>query len=270
MTEQAAGTSRLDVDQYVEIQSRLHRLKSQLPKQSVENLAREVIRQLVAEAHDDVAQTPTNDQIALLCQALISDDDAAGARIIQDVRSKGASIEEIYLNYLSESARMLGVWWEEDRVTFAEVTVGTSRMYAIMRILRHQLPLADPSSRKAAVFASVPGETHMLGVRMAADLFRKDGWDIDLLIGRAHDELVFDISRSDVVVVGLSARSERTLEALSKIVIALRIKNPKLALFVSGSVVEEHKDTVELMDVDGMASDYQSAKDMLEAYVSTS
>ena len=91
---------------------------------------------------------------------------------------------------------MLGTWWEEDRVSFVEVTVGTSRMYAIMRALRRQMPLASHIHSKSAIFASVPGETHVLGVRMAADLLRKEGWDIELKIGRTHEELVVEMTNS--------------------------------------------------------------------------
>jgi methanogenic corrinoid protein MtbC1 len=257
----------LDKDQYVEVQAKIRQLKARLPETSVELLAREVIRRLSEEAELASIQSPNNAQITNLCDALICEDDHAGADFIQDAQDEGATFRSLYLNYLAPAAHMLGKWWEEDRVSFVDVTLGTSRMYAIMRALRAQLPQAALISNKEAVFASVPGEEHLVGLRMAADLFRKDGWDIQLLVGRTHDELVAEITASEVVIIGLTASSDRILEALSKLVIALRINNPSVTIFVGGNIVAELHDTVSLLDVDGLAADFQTAKDFMESRV---
>ncbi|MGR3513355.1 MAG: cobalamin B12-binding domain-containing protein [Paracoccaceae bacterium] len=249
---------------YLSVQARMRALKSRLPEPSVVKLAREVIRQLVEDGSKHGAEAPDGEQIADLCTALISEDDQAGARYINEVRSQGTSIEALYLGYLAGAARLLGAWWEDDRVSFTQVTVGTSRMYAIMRSLRSEAPRALHGKHRSAVFATVPGEEHTLGVRMAADLFRKDGWDIVLLLGMSHEVLVSDICASDMVLIGLSASGERALEALSKLIIALRIKKPNLRIFVSGQIVEDYEETVSLMDIDGMATEYDTAKRMLE------
>jgi methanogenic corrinoid protein MtbC1 len=264
---EAPETAGLDVELYADMQTRLRLLKSQFPTSSAENLAREVLRRIAQSAAEDVARAPGHGKIIELCYALIDDDDQAGARFIRDIRRRGTSVESIYLDYLAAAATMLGTWWEEDRASFAEVTVGTSRMYAIMRTLQRDLPTVSLKPGKSAIFATVPGEDHVLGVRMAADLFRKDGWDIDLKIGKTHDELVVEIGSASAVVIGLSASSKRVLESLSRLILALRIQNPSISIFVSGKVVEEHEETVGLLDVDGIASDYYSAKRLLEAHV---
>lgn len=267
MPEEPETSEGLDVAQYADLQFRLRRLKSQLPPPSVENLAREVLRRIARDVAADVLRAPGQAKITELCMALIDIDDQAGARFIRDIRRQGVSFETIYLKYLAGAAHMLGSWWEESRATFAEVTVGTSRMYAIMRSLQRDLSPVSLKPGKTAVFATVPGEEHVLGVRMAADLFRKDGWEIDLKIGKSHEELVAEMSDSSVLVIGLSASSEVVLEALSKLILALRIQNPKLSIFVSGNIVAEHVETVGLMDVDGMAADYDAAKRLLENLV---
>ncbi len=270
MSDTSDARPVLDAERYALVQSRLRALKGRLPESSVRNLAREVIRRLAFDIEVAAPEPPTESLISLLCNALMSSDDEEGADFIAVLRSDGASLETIYLDYLASAARMLGDWWEDNRVTFVEVTLATSRMYAIMRALGRELPRSDLLRRKSAVFATVPGEAHVLGVKMAADLFRKDGWDIDLKIGKTHDELVEEIGRSDMVIIGLSASSERTLEALGRLVIALRIRNPGLSIFVSGSIVEDHEDLVALMDVDGWAYSYGDARRMLEARITGS
>lgn len=264
MTKLSASESGLDIVTYVRSQTELRLLKSRLPEPSVENLAREVIRRLATQGTLASVRVPVEDEIAELCHALLSEDDHAGADMIQGLRSDGASIEAVYLTYLAGAARMLGDWWDTSRVTFTDVTLGTSRMYAIMRALRYQFPEDHRAPVRRAIFVAVPGETHVLGVRMAADLFRKHGWEIELKIDRTHDELVEEISGSDAVIVGISAGGSHAVEALSKLIIALRISTPRARIFVSGHIVEEAKDAVELMDADGIVTGVDDAEAVME------
>lgn len=260
MRDHGRPESPIDVELYAQSQSQLRKFKSQLPPASVESLAREVLCRLVERDEDMSIEAPSDDQIEHLCHALLSKDDRAGAIFIQEARAAGASVDAVYLKYLAGAARMLGQWWEEDLASFSEVTLGTSRMYAIMRAIRQQLPIPKAAAIRSAIFASVPGETHTLGVRMAADLFRRDGWRIDLKIAETHDALVCDIAQSDTQLVGISAGGAHSLEALSRLIIALRIRKPTALVFVSGQIVEEAKDAVTLIGVDGMASDIDSAR----------
>lgn len=263
MRNQDMQKSALDVALYEEAQGQIHEFKSKMPTASVEQLAREVIRRL-AERDDDISiDAPTDDQIESLCLALLDDDNQAGAAFILEARSAGASIDAVYLKYLARAARMLGEWWDTDKVAFHQVAVGTSRMYAIMRAMRHQMPYTNPSVTRSAIFVSVPGETHTLGVRMAADLFRKEGWDIDLQIDDDHDSLVSYLVESDAALIGISAGGQHSLPALSRLIVALRIKMPGTALFVSGQITQEAADAINLIGVDGMVNDIDAAKALM-------
>ena len=48
---------------------------------------------------------------------------------------------KFYLEYLALAARKLGKWWEEDRVSFLDVTLGTGRIYAIIRAVSPARPV---------------------------------------------------------------------------------------------------------------------------------
>lgn len=267
MRDQDKSEQSFDVRQYLQSQSVLQTLKSSLDNRSAETLAREVLKRMEQRDIKGLIQAPDHEDIEQLCFALLSDDPQAGAQFVQDLRSDGASIEAAYLKYLAGAARMLGEWWESSRVSFAEVTIGTARMYAIMRALRNQFSDHYTSPDRYAVFASVPGETHLLGVRMAADLFRKDGWDIDLMIDKKHDELVEEISQSQALIVGISAGGVHSVEALSKLVIALRISTPKVHVFISGKITDEAKDAIDLMEPDGIVTEVAEAQKLMNAVV---
>jgi len=250
-------------DVYEQSYSELRDLKSRLPQDVVHVLAREVLVRL--SVHFDDADQITSAQVEELALALISNDPNAAAVLVTKERNTGTSFKTLYLSYLGAAAKKLGVWWEMDKVDFTQVVTGTGRIYAIMRGLKAAFD-EDPilMTAKSAFFASVPGETHVIGVKMAADLILRDGWDSDLEVGQEHDALLSQILSSRQRIVGLSASGVHSLPALAKLVIAIRLAAPKMLIMVSGPVVEEALDEVKLMGVDGMATDYDSALSVIE------
>ena len=257
----------IELDAYLRSQTNIRRLKASLPDDLVASLAREVIMRLASRDRslDAVPHDPTPGELEALCTALISDDDTAAAEIISGVRADGTPPDVVYLKYLAAAARMLGEWWIEDRANFVQVTIGTGRMFAIMRGMRHLFVSNVPAPGKTAIFASVPGEDHTLGVRMAADIFRKEGWEIALKIGLDHDELVTEVERSPGRIVGLSIGGRHSVDALSRLVVALHICTPGTPLLVSGQNINAIRPLLSLMGLDGVAGDIDEAKEQLAA-----
>lgn len=241
-------------------------LKSKLDPPDVRRIIHEVLTRVQSQNRQNTKSPdhPSTKKINDLSYALISEDPQEGARFIQDVYDDGASLEAIYLAYLAEAAATLGVWWENDEASFYEVSIGTSRIYGIMRGLSYLFVPDKHVNAKSAVFASVPGETHTLGIQMAADLFGKEGWDIDLIIGKDHDGLIAEIGKSGASIIGLSAAGRHSAAALAKAVIALRISNPSASICVSGRITEDSDDILALMGLDGIARDAPSALDLME------
>ena len=255
----------LHFDVYARSKTNISRLKARLPDEIVANLAREVIRRVASKASEveNVVAVPSQNTLEKLSEALISNDELAGANQILELRSVGQSAEAIYLSHLAAAARLLGEWWEEDRIDFNKVTLGTGRIFSIMRGMRHLFEATSITQHKTALFASTPGEDHTLGVRMAADLFRKDGWDITLKVGLDHDALVAEIEQSNIRIIGLSIGGEHSIEALMKLVVALTINCPHASIFVSGQNIESVQSILDLMELSGTGSDIVSAKKQL-------
>lgn len=260
-----AGFDALEIDVYERNKANIRRLKEHLPDDLVANLAREVIRRVVSKgsAVEASVENLSRENLEQLALALIDVDDHAAPEFIRGLRSEGKSPETIYLVHLAAAARVLGEWWEEDRTSFAQVTLATGRIFAIMRSMRHLFEPTELIQGKAALFASVPGEDHTLGVRMAADLFRKDGWDISLKTGLDHDALVAEIEQTPARILGLSFSGDHSIEALSRLIIAVRICAPHVAIFISGQNVEKDMALLKLMDVEGFSSGIEDAKERL-------
>lgn len=267
MLKSDASPELLALETYRKSQLNIRKLKESLPEHLVASLAQEVIRRLASRDGQltHVPHAPTQEELERLCRALISDDENEAAEIIVGVRADGVPPEMVYLKYLAASARMLGEWWIEDRANFVEVTVGTGRLFGIMRGMHHLFEPTQLGPEKTAVFASVPGEDHTLGVRMAADLFRKDGWDIVLKVGLDHDDLVAEIESVPFCVAGLSIGGQHSIDALSRLVVALRICCPQTPLLLSGQNIGELRPLLSLMGPDAIARDIDEAREKMTA-----
>lgn len=241
-----------------------------LPGEAVEALASEVIARLTNRGAPlpETAAQRLERLIEDLARALLAVDDTDATEIVMQAHSGGIAVEDLYLGLLAGAARRLGRWWEEDRIASVEVVIGAGRIYAIMRGLRRLFgPGPWRGDRFRAVFASVPGETHILGVVMAADLLTLHGWEVDLRAGLDHDRLVAEIGAANYPIIGLSASSTRMLFPLARLIVALRVSNPSAWIIACGGIVDLEPEVAHLVDADAQANDQPTAEAMMEAYV---
>jgi methanogenic corrinoid protein MtbC1 len=256
------STDAFEWEVYHNSETNIFELSKKLPDDLVASLAREVILRVASRAvvAESAARPVTQEELLAFSTALASNIPKSAAQIIAAERAAGRPAEDIYVNFLAPAARQLGDMWESDHITFAQVTVGSGRIFAIMRSLRHMFETSARPDEPAVIFASVPGETHTLGVRMAADFFRNDGWNISLLVGLSHEDLLAEIAEISSRMVGLSFSGEHSLEALSQLIVALHICAPHLSIVICGHDVEEFRPILELMGVDGIAVTIEEAK----------
>ena len=260
--------NRLHVSFDAEIFSRTATLfatkRNALAPVAVEALASDIVqrlarRKLTSPGFDIVVIN--EDSIADFCTALMQTKPEAALRFIQDRRAEGVTRHDVYLGYITGAARWLGTGWEEDRLSFAQVTIGTGHLYALMRSLRAEDPApgAALDRRRHALFATVPGEDHGIGITVAADLFRDAGWDIDLQVGTDHDRLVAQVEQTEPQIIGLSLSTEQRLEALVRLVIAMRIMVPTAIIGVAPASDVDPKRLNNLVDIDLVFEDAPSA-----------
>lgn len=209
------------------------------------------------------------DGIAAFCDLLIQPDPADALRFVSDRRAEGVTRQSVYLGYIAGAARQLGIGWEEDRFSFVQVTIGTGHLYALMRALRAEGAALRPRAdiRRTALFATVPGEDHGIGITVAADLFRDAGWEIDLQIATTHDALMAHVERSQPHIIGLSLSTEQRLDALVRLVVALRLVVPAAIIGVAPAAQYDAKGLRSLADIDLIFTDAPSARRELERLI---
>ena len=248
---------------YQNATQQLRLVETELPQDAISNLAREVVRRLAFRMprHENVADLPTQSEIDLLCAALLSGDDRAADQFILAARRDGVDTAAISRGYVAGAARKLGQMWDDDRISFIDVTLACGKLYGIIRGLRHVLApqIIQGRETRPALFALVPGETHTLGIEIATDHFRRDGWDVDMLMGLDHDAMVAEADMRHYEAIVLVANSDRMLESLTRLSLALRITQPLAHIIVAGGILDHHPDILGLVGAEAVMADLDSA-----------
>ncbi len=246
---------------YDAVESEVVALTRRLPVPAVKRLAEEVVVRLAGrERRAELAQIRSlagTDPVVEFCDALLSSERDAALRLVEADLRAGANYDTICAGRLTPAARKLGELWDQDRASYTHVTLATSRIYAILRWLAPPHP-ANPTHRRA-LFASTPGDRHLLGVTMAAEACQERGWDIELCLEAEHDELVTRIETADCAIVGVSAGSLRSLVPLARLIVAIRVVRPGLPIIVSGNIVGLAPDIAGLSGADAAVSTLESA-----------
>ena len=151
--------------------------------------------------------------------------------------------------------------WDDDRISFIDVTLACGKLYGIIRGLRHVLApqIIQGRETRPALFALVPGETHTLGIEIATDHFRRDGWDVDMLMGLDHDAMVSEADLRHYEAIVLVANSDRMLEPLTRLSLALRITQPLAHIIVAGGILDHHPDILHLVGAEAVMADLDTA-----------
>lgn len=145
--------------------------------------------------------------------------------------------------YIPEVARRLGRAWEDDRATFAEVTMGVARLQAILREIGTDWVANDAfvSSDRTILLILPAGEQHTLGALVAAGWMRRKGISVCLRIAPSVPDLLslMAVRRFDAAMISVGC-VER-LEFCKKLIKLLKeAGGAGFRVAVGGAVVESY------------------------------
>ena len=178
--------------------------------------------------------------------------------LINDLRARGTPIASIYLDLLGETAQRLGVQWEDDDVSFADVSIGLCVLHQIMYRLSPDFRSEHPDrvNGRNALFAPSPDETHFFGVLMAADFFARDGWQVWTESEPTADRLIALIREEQFDLVGFSISCDKYVDRTGDLIAKVRSKvSHPLKIIVGGRAVAENAHHVGQIGADAVAMD---------------
>lgn len=208
---------------------------SRLDETALGTLARHALA-IVASRSARSRQSVEVHRIDELSDALCHADDQQVTEVLAGLVANGVTSRDLCEVYAPAIARQLGEGWVDDRLSFAEVTVGAARLQRILRSYGNQIGAkgaAIPLGHSALIV--IPeGENHSIGAFVAAHELRRLGVWVHMSIGPSETELVSVIQSGGFDFVGFTAGSRRSIAPLAALVAALRNEVRQLPPLVVG------------------------------------
>lgn len=209
-------------------------------------------------AHSEVAA------FAAWCAA---GDDRRMAEHVSGLLARNVGLDAIYLHLLAPVARHLGEQWVRDEVGFVEVQLGLCQLHRLVRDcgsvgLEVGSPLGGGDGGTRSIMLGVaPGEMHTFGVTLAAEFFRRHGWQVSNLCGLDIDFLLERVATTHYTAAGFSLHGDGCFDALVETIGAIRERscNASLLVLVGGDYFARHPDKVDVVGADLGADDAHRA-----------
>lgn len=208
------------------------------------------------------AMKPTEAEFEEFFGHLLEDHETGFVEAIHRMISRGLSIESIYLDLLVPSAVRMGQRWVDDCSDFVAVTVAVGRLQALLRQYSADFcaEAARPPAGRRILLAQPDDETHMFGLSVVAEFFRRDGWDVVGGVAGTGIDPVQRVRSEWFDVAGISVGSELKLTWLRDRIEAMRqySHNPDLVVMVGGPLFSADPSRVQWVGAD-LTSDAGSA-----------
>jgi methanogenic corrinoid protein MtbC1 len=202
------------------------------------------------------------DLLARLLAAATRPDDAALAGLLRAMLREKVSAAAIADLYIPAAAAELGDAWMDDRMSFAEVSLGAARLQAMLRALGAGWSAdgAEPDCGACVLLCVVPGEQHTLGALVLLGQLRRAGVSVRLAIGPDGSELarIFGSLRFDGALV--SASGSAPVAAVAAFVTSLRKMGPPgLRVVIGGGLIRQTPGAAALTGADAAAAGVDEA-----------
>lgn len=229
------------------------------------------------------ACTPGPKQIAEFATLVLSSNVSIAVAYIDVQRENGLSLESVYIDLLSPTARHLGYLWDNDLCDFTEVTAGLWRLQQLLHELspafqgklankvgsQYPTGLSKPKVVRRALLIPAPGDQHTFGLFIVSEFFRRADWDVCGELPTTAEQMINTVREEYFDMVGFSVGSELKLEELKFAIRAVRLesRNENVTVMVGGAVFAAHPEYVKLVGADMTAADGRDAVNAAENLV---
>lgn len=200
---------------------------------------------------------------AVQLAGLAMENEGEALRYVEALRLRGAAMEALYLDLLAPAARHLGVLWEEDLCSFADVTVGLLRLQQALHAVRPAFPAVTEGAdaRRHALLVPLPGEQHSFGAIMVAEFMRRAGWRVWSGPVATNADLVTLVRTHTFALIGFSLACGDQLNSLAANIRDVRraSRNRAIGVMVGGPVFVAHPELVAQVGADATAADARQA-----------
>ena len=187
---------------------------------------------------DQYRHTLDEEEINKLTHLLLDTEEGSFELAITVLKTHGASINYIVLDLIPAIARKLGKQWEDDSLSFAEVSIGVNKLERVIHKLDYlfQANQLDRQQNKAIFITVFPGSQHSLGSLIFANFLIFSGWQVHRPNQVNIDSIVYGVSSKMLQAFAISVATNEQLEQLPNLIDLVRQKsqNSKIIVLIGG------------------------------------
>lgn len=236
----------------------------------VRHLACQAIHQLITQ--QEVRSSALDARLNALGDAFLSDTPEKRYAMFARMRSDGMETSEMIDHIIPEVARILGQRWADDTISFADVTIGSARLQETVRALvarevsstirgaNSPYRRLDRANARRVLMVIPQPEQHTLGVFVAADQFRRLGFEADILVDHHPRQMALALRNKHYAMIGITVAGRRTLATAKELVKTVRASVTRVTpIVLGGSLVGAEQDLKRATGVDHVVNSVSNA-----------
>ena len=221
---------------------------------------------------DHAPNTLDEEEINRIADLLLNAEEDAFEYAIKTHKAHGIPIDYIVLDLIPEIARKLGKHWEEDSLSFADVSIGVNKLERVIYKLDYlfQANQLERQQNKSIFVSGCPGSQHSLGTLIFANFLTFSGWQVHRPNKVNIDCMVEGVESKNHQALAISVATNEQLEQLPYLISLLRqkSKNPKIIVLIGGPLYNKTPDAFDDIQADIKACSPEESVQKLEQYLS--
>jgi methanogenic corrinoid protein MtbC1 len=227
-----------------------------------------MVNPVAPPVHPVAAEGPMQAMAVALAKIAVEKELRHCQNFVTGLVREGHTIETLFLEVLQPAARHLGARWSDDSCNFAEVTMGMWNIQQVFTDLLaefHRPPagfVVQERIAPSALFCTLPGCQHRLGVQMIAAFFTRAGWITQLAQGPSEDALLTQIAAFSPELLGVSVSSQKDIQQAAGFIARVRSlqsgRAPE-AIMLGGPAVSIFPELAQRAGADMLAGDAPEA-----------
>ena len=172
-----------------------------------------------------------------LLDALTMPDDAIYQQLLLNTIASGCTSDDLIDQTIPDLARRLGDGWSADTLSFADVSIGVSRLQKTVRqhgALKEVDGLKHPLGRRVLLILPET-EQHSLGTFIVANQMRRLGVWVQLALGQKHDQIKTLVKDQGFAMIGVSVGGPQTRDHVSELTTILRETGTNAPIILGGA-----------------------------------
>lgn len=200
-----------------------------------------------------------------LYTASICSDRANFEGALCDVQRAGYSHDTVAFELIPSIARRLGADWEDDLISFIDVTIGCARLQSALRCLPDEMKggsIAYNGTRRNCLVMVPMGAQHTMGALVLAKHLRHAWQQVVVELEVNEGKLSSLAQKQNFNVVLISASRGECLQNLRHLVCVTRRHWAASKVVVGGSISDLGSDLTSAIGADHVTMDWQEALDL--------